>query len=183
MNSSSEMVKEISSAETRPGATSGRVTLRKADQRVSPKSRAASSIAGSSDWNAPLRTAMAKGVQISTWPATTVSIDSSSPIWRNTTSSATATMISGSTSGSMIPPRIAVRPGKAWRVPARAAHTPRSVARMAVTTAISSELPAASRSAPTSTNSVNQRVVKPWSGKATMVLSLKAKSGSSAIGA
>ena len=65
--------------------------------------------------------AIEKGVQTRTWPRVTVKRLSGMPMPSSSTRSATARMISGSTSGSMIMPRIPVLPGKLYRVEARAA--------------------------------------------------------------
>ena len=77
---------------------------------------------------------MANGVQISTWPRITVNADSDSPIRSSTTSSDTATMMSGSTSGSMMKPSTGPLPGNRYLVPARAAKMPEAVAKIAVIT-------------------------------------------------
>ena len=50
MNSSNEMVKQISRLEMTPGATSGRVTRRKVPSAVSPRSSEASSRVRSKPW-------------------------------------------------------------------------------------------------------------------------------------
>ena len=66
---------------------------------------------------------------------------------------------------------------------ARAAKTPSVVARIAVETAMMSEFFSACPSAALAKSSSNHFVVKPFSGNAMMVPSLKAKIGRSAIGA
>ncbi len=135
MNSSSEMVNEISRLAMMPGATSGSVTRRKVPSRFSPRSSDASSRLRSSAWKAEVRMATENGVQISTWPSTTVQSESGSPSCTRTISSDTATMIVGSTSGSMISPMIGRWPGKPNRAEARAAQMPSIVARTAEATA------------------------------------------------
>ena len=100
------MVKAISRLAMMPGATSGSVTRQKVPKRLSPRSIDASSRLWSSARKAELRMATEKGVQISTWPSTTVESDRDKPSCTSTISSDTATMIDGSTSGSMISPII-----------------------------------------------------------------------------
>ena len=125
---------------------------------------------------------MAKGVQISTCPRMTVRALSGRPICRNTTSSDTATMISGSTSGNMIKPRMPLLPGNRYRAAARAAQMPNRVDTSAVMTAILTDVSTAACSASTAASSANQPVVKPPSGKAITVLSLNAKIGNNTMG-
>ncbi len=182
MNSSSEMVNEISRLATMPGATSGRVTRQKVPKRLSPKSIEASSRLRSSARKAEVRIATEKGTQISTWPSTTVQSDSGMPSWTSTISSDTATMISGSTSGSMISPMIGRWAGKLKRVEARAAKVPSAVARIEAPTATCRLFQTAACSASVAQSCSKAEVVKPFSGKAMMTLSLKAKIGSSRIG-
>jgi hypothetical protein len=127
---------------------------------------------------------MEKGVQISVWARITVQLDGVIPMtWTKMTSSATAMMISGSTSGSITKPSIAPLPRNSAIAPARAARMPSTVAKIAVKNAMKSEFCTALISAVFSDSAANHLVEKPSSGKAMIVPELKAKSGSRMIGA
>ncbi len=130
-----------------------------------------------------MRMAIENGVQISTWPMMTAKLDSGSPSRISTTSSDTATMMSGSTSGSMMKPITGPLPGKRYLLPAREAKMPNTVASTAVEQAMTSECSTAARNCSDSPSSANHLVVKPFSGKAMIEESLKANSGSRMIGA
>ena len=183
MNSSSEIVKQISKLEMTPGITNGRVTRRNVPQRLSPKSNDASSRLLSRPAKAELRIAIEKGVQIKACPATTVQSDKDIPNCINITMSETATIISGNTSGSMMKPVMPFCAGNLYLADARAAHAPKNVLTRAVTMATKAELPTALCSASVDQSTLNQSVVKPLSGKAIIVASLNANIGSKTTGA
>ncbi len=105
---------------------------------------------------------MENGVQISTCAAITVQFPRlRSSTCRSTISRLTATMISGSTSGSMMKPMTPALPGNRAIAPDRAAQMPSRVDKMAVQAAMTSELRTAPCSAVLVHNSPNQRVVNP----------------------
>ena len=126
---------------------------------------------------------MQNGVQIRIWPKIIVKSDSSNPSCTITTNKDTPIMISGSTMGSMMKPMMERLAGKAKRVEARAARTPKAVENIAVVTAIIRLFRTATCSASVDCSTSNHFVVKPFSGKDTMLLSLKAKTGKRTAGA
>ena len=126
---------------------------------------------------------MQNGVQIKICPKIIVNKDRSNPSCMITTKSDTPIMISGSTMGSMMKPMMERRAGKAKRVEARAARTPKIVETTAVVTAIIRLLRTATCSASVDCSTSNHFVVNPFNGKDTMLLSLKAKTGKRMAGA
>ena len=92
-------------------------------------------------------------------------------------------MISGSTIGSITKPIIDRRPKKENRVDARAARTASSVENTEVITAISRLLRAATCKVSVSNNTKNHSMVNPERGNETILLALKANTGSRTAGA
>ena len=113
MNSSSEMVKQISSEAMMPGRHQ-----RQGDQAEGRPWRFAQidgrllQAAGPCWRKLPCRIAMAKGVQISVWPAMIDHVPLFRPSCISTSRSEIATITSGRTSGSMMKPTIPALPGK-----------------------------------------------------------------------
>ena len=177
------MVNAINRLATIPGITNGIITSQNVFQRVWPKSKDASSRLWSKFMNAEDKMAMQKGVQIRIWPKIILQSDSSKPICMMTTNKDTPMMISGNTIGSIINPMMDRRAGNTNRVEARAARTPNNVENRAVVTAIIKLLPTATCKVSLVCNTANHLVVNPFNGKDTMLLSLKAKTGSNIAGA
>ena len=167
MNSSREMMNEISIDEMIPGITSGRVISRNVDQRLSPRSSAASSSDRSSPANADVqdRDRERRTDQ-------RVSGDhrqrrqSAAQAQSMTVRSETATMISGRTSGSMMKPMIGALARK--RVARPSARGTDAEERCQNRRADRDQGATSARRCAvrvTVASSRNQRVVKPDSGK------------------
>jgi hypothetical protein len=155
MNSSKDNVKVINKLDITPGNIRGNVTLLKVPIRVSPKSNEASSRLELSPTNAVLSTAIENGMQINTWPNTTVHRDNSQPNLINITRSETAMIISGKTSGDKIKPIIPFLNGNPYLAPARAAKAPKKVLITEVKTATRRVLRTAPCKASVSQRSIN----------------------------
>ena len=91
-------------------------------------------------------------------------------------------MISGKTSGTMMAPMIGALNGNRNRVEARAAQMPSSTDSVAVIVAMKTELNSAPCSASIPASWTNHSVVKPLSGNAMTVPSLKANIGNRITG-
>ena len=127
MKSSNETMKVSSRLATIPGSTSGNVTRQNVIHPFSPRSREASSRLASKPSKRDISTRMAKGMQISTWPMTTLVSESGIPTIVTRMSSAMPMTISGMNSERLAKPSTSPRPGSAPRVKAFAASRPRTV--------------------------------------------------------
>src|SRR5690606_26693174 len=160
--SSSDRVKASIQPDTIAGMITGSVTWKKVLVGVAPRSIAASSSDRSKLRRRDCTTTATKHIEKVTWASVTVNIPRSSPIATNSNSSDRPVMTSGMTSGAKTIPENRKRPRKrGYRVSARAAIVPRTVATVAEMTAMRNVTQAASISCWLENNDTYQRVEKP----------------------